>query len=70
MSLDLESDEDDGADVNDEDNVAQKYFDPVLVDILKRFNDDEEVLVIGKILVNVVELPIATMNDGCCLIKM
>lgn len=46
VSLDFESDEDDGDDVNDKDNVAQIYFDPILIDILKGFNDDEEVLVV------------------------
>ncbi|KAJ8437069.1 hypothetical protein Cgig2_002036 [Carnegiea gigantea] len=47
VSLDFESDEDDGDDVNDKDNVAQIYFYPVPIYILKGFNDDEEVLVIG-----------------------
>ena len=49
LSLDLKSDEDiDDDDVNDEDNVAQMYFDLDLVDVPEWFNDDEEVLVIGN----------------------
>lgn len=40
MSLDIESGGDDGDDVNDEDNVAQIYFDPALFDIPEGFNDD------------------------------
>ena len=49
LTLDLESDEDiDDNEVNDDNNVAQIYFYPYLVDIPKGFNDDEEVLVIGN----------------------
>ena len=38
----------DDDDLNNVDNVAQMYFDPDLVDISEGFNDDEELLVIGK----------------------
>ena len=39
LSLDLENDEDiNGDDVNDEDNVAQIYFDPYLIYIPEGFN--------------------------------
>jgi len=49
LTLDLESDEDiDDDDVNDNNNLAQMYFDLNVVNIREGFNDDKEVLVIGN----------------------
>ena len=49
LTLDLEKDEDiDDDDVNNDDNVAQMYFDPDLVDMPEGFNDDGEVLVMKR----------------------
>jgi len=49
LSLDFESDEDNDYDINDEDDVSQIYFDPILVAAPEGFNDDEEVLIIVRI---------------------